>query len=94
MKKTKLFITSIVLMIIFLSVIQVVVSNSLSTVGVTLVKLQKEISFYKKENAILREKLLTASSLTNIASHAAELGFVEEKTYVLLPAPLPLAVKP
>lgn len=94
MKKTKPFVISIVLMILFLSIVQVVVSNSLSTTGVTLVKLQNEIIFYKKENTNLREKLLIASSLTNIASHAAELGFIEEKTYMLLPAPLPLAVKP
>lgn len=94
MRKPKLFITSIILIIIFLSVVQVVVSSSLSTTGATLGKLQKEINTYKKENTELKEKLLMVSSLTNVASQAAELGFIEEKTFVLLSAPLPLAVKP
>lgn len=94
MEKSKFFISGIILIIIFLSIIQVVVSNGLSTSGVILGKLQNEINLYERENTVLKEKFLTVSSLTNVASQAAELGFIEEKTYVLLSAPLPLAVKP
>lgn len=93
MKKPKLFIATLVIIMIFLSVVQVVVSNSLSTTGQMLGKLDKEIQSYKKENTLLKEKLLSVSSLTNVASEAAHLGFVENKSNVFLTAPLPLAVK-
>ena len=73
---------------------QVIISNSLSTTGITLAKLEKELALYKKENILLQEKVLHISSLTHIASVASELGFVQEKSQVYLSTPLPLAVKP
>lgn len=93
MKKPFLFLGSLFLLILLLSVVQVVVSNRLSTTGTTLGKLQDDISQYKKENAILREKVLIASSLDHIASSAAELGFAQTKTHVFLSTPLPIALQ-
>jgi len=90
MKKPILFIIAIISIIVSLSIVQVTVSNNLSTTGVDLAKIEEEISFYKKENTVLKEKLLVSSSLDNIASKAAELGFIEEKTRVFLSKP-PLA---
>lgn len=94
MKKPKLFISFIICIIIFLSIIQVIVSNSLSTTGILMSRIENEIKLKKAENAVLREKVLTASSLTNVASQAGGFGFVEEKTTVFLTSPLPLAIKP
>lgn len=79
MKKPILFIVLIITIIVSLSIVQVTVSNNLSTTGVELAKIEEKITQYKKENALLQEKLLIASSLDTIASKAAGMGFVEEK---------------
>ena len=76
----------------FLSVIQVVVSNRLSTTGPLFSKIEEETNFYKKENLLLSEQFLTASSLNNIALEAKALGFVEGKTKFVT-ASLPLALR-
>ncbi len=76
-----------------MSVVQVIVSNRLSTTGTELGELQDKITQYKKENAIIREKVLVASSLDHIASSAAELGFSDTNNHVFLSAPLPIALK-
>ena len=93
MKKPFIFLGSLVFLILVLSVVQVIVSNRLSTTGTELGKLQDDISNFKKENAILREKVLVASSLDRIASSAAELGFTDTKTHVFISAPLPIALQ-
>ncbi len=93
MKKTGFFITGLILVILFLSVLQVVVSNRLSTTGVELGRLQDEIKDYKNDNSIILEKLFTFSSLTYIADVAKAEGFVKNKSYVLVTSPLPLALK-
>lgn len=85
--------TFIIFTVIFLSVVQVIVSNRLSTTGTTLAQFEEEIMFYKKENSLLRERLLMASSLTHIASTAGEIGFVKNKSQVFFTTPLPLAVR-
>lgn len=93
MKKTGFFITGLILIILFLSIVQVVVSNRLSTAGVELGRLQDEIKEYKNDNAIVLEKLLSFSSLTHIADVAKGEGFVNNKSYVLVTSPLPLALR-
>lgn len=90
MKKPVLFIS---LIIVILSIVQIIVSNNLSTKGVLLGKLEDEIKAYKKENYLIREKLLLASSFTNIASKAGSLGFVDDKSQIVLSPSLVLAVK-
>ena len=77
--------------IIVLTIVHVVVSNMLSTTGIELDNLQTDLTKYKKENTILQEQILQASSLDHIASAAATLGFVSEKSPVVIDAPLPLA---
>ncbi|MBI2033137.1 MAG: hypothetical protein HYT10_01585 [Candidatus Levybacteria bacterium] len=94
MKKPVFFITIIFFIIIILSIVQVSISNSLSTTGIQLSKLEKEIAVYKRDNTLLREEVLSDSSLYNIASKASEMGFVEAKSRVYIGAPLPLAVRP
>lgn len=91
MKKPAVFIALNVAIITGLSIVQVVVANSISTTGIELSNIQHEISELRKDNAILHEQMLTASSLTNIASRASELGFEESKTTLVISAPLPLA---
>ena len=93
MNKPYVVIIALVFVIISLTMVQVVVSNRLSTTGLALGKLEESISEYKNENTVLKEKVLIVSSLTYIASSAAKLGFVQTKTPVFLSTPLPLALK-
>lgn len=93
MSKPTTFIFIIVCIMVVLSVVQVVISTSLSTAGIELAKLQDRQSYYSKQNALLQEKLLFISSYSYISSRAKELGFVGERIHMYL-SPLPLAVKP
>ena len=76
-----------------LSIAQTILSNMLSTSGVPMSKINKELQAYKTENTQIREKLFLRSSLINIASKAAELGFVESKSEFVLKTSMPLAVR-
>lgn len=93
MKKPALFLACVIVLVIILSLVQVVVSNRLSTTGLMLGKLEEESAFYKNQNSLLSEKLLLASSFTHLASTAAEFGFVEGKSQVSLTSPLPIAFR-
>ena len=92
MKKPILIIAFFIISIISLWITQVVISNRLSTTGIELEKIQSEIAKYKKENTLLEEKVLEASSLMNISKKAESLGFVESKSQIYLTNPLPLAL--
>jgi cell division protein FtsL len=92
MKKPVFIITFFIISIVSLWVTQVVISNRLSTTGIELEKIQSEIAKYKKENTLMEEKVLAASSLLNISKKAKALGFVESKSSVYLSNPLPLAL--
>lgn len=93
MRKPTIFVMFIVATIVFLSIIQIVVSNSLSTTGIELDSLDDKIKSYRKENSLLEEKLLQASSLTTIDSKAKILGFTEVKSEMVLTAPFTFALK-
>lgn len=85
MKTHKITITSaLFLVIVFLSVAQAFVSNRLSTSGIVLGEIEEEILLYKTENVALAEKFFMVTSLNNIASRAAVLGFVQEKSPLVL----------
>lgn len=89
--KNRTIISLLIIVILFLAVARVAVLNSMSTNGIELDKMQAEIDMYRKENTILQEKVLEASSLTEVASEAASLGFVDAKNEIYLNTPLPLA---
>jgi len=92
MKKSGIIIVFITSAIILLLIVQTILSNMLSTSGVLVNKIDKEIKAYKTKNAEIREKLFLQASLNNIASKAAELGFTEGK-FVALKKSLPLAAR-
>lgn len=84
MKKLILLTFPLLIFCIFLSIVHVVVSNMLSTSGVELDSLQLDLVKYKKENILLREEVLKNTSLTNIASSAARMGFIDAKSVINL----------
>lgn len=94
MRVYKIFISIIIFTILVLSGIQLIVSNALSTDGVELSLIEDKIKYYNKENAILKEKMLSATSFVLLASKASELGFALEKERIYLTDPLPVAVRP
>ena len=93
MKNPFLALVILILSIIVLSVTRVAVSNGMSTSGIALNQIQTEISDYKTQNTVLKEKLLSMTSLDYIASKASVLGFVESKTTISLNKSIPLAIK-
>lgn len=94
MKRQTFIVTFAIFTIICLSVAQVVVSNRLSTAGMVFEKIEDEIHFYRTQNSLLSERLLSSSSLNSIASRAAILGFVENKSQAfVLKTSLPFALK-
>ncbi len=78
MKRYTFLLGGLMGIIIILSVVQISVSNMLSTGGISLSKMQEEIANYQRDNAMLREKIYTQASLTNISHKADKLGFVQE----------------
>lgn len=93
MKKPAFVIISLLGIVIVLSVVKVIIHNRLSTSGVFVSKVEREIDFYKTQNAILSEKLLTQSSLTNISEKAEKLGFVKENSLMVIKTSRPLAAR-
>ncbi len=93
MKQPIVLIVANIIFILVLTLIQVIVANNLSTTGIELGEVQEKISAYKKKNAILHEQVLTASSLSSIASSAGELGFEEIKVSVVVANQPPLALR-
>lgn len=91
MKKPALIITFTVIIVLFLLMAKILVANSLSIGGVQLSKIERQIRSYQIENALLKEKVVLSSSLTHIASKAAKLGFVENKSTFALIKSQPLA---
>jgi cell division protein FtsL len=93
MKRPVFLIIFIFVTILGLGIAQISMANQISTTGSELASLQNEVDKYERENTILEEELLEASSFTNISKKAKELGFAESRTQVSLTAPLPLALK-
>lgn len=91
----KKFIVSIMMSIlVMLSLVQVILSNSLSTTGIALSRLENEVVEYKRQNALLHEVILTETSLTKIASKAATFGYLQGKSQIVIRGFVPIAAKP
>lgn len=93
MKRTKIIMACLIVLMLVLAGARVVVANTISTNGIALGEIQNKNSYYLRENMLLKEKVLTLSSLSNIASKAAVLGFVPVDHSISLNSPIPLALK-
>lgn len=91
MKRPTLFISFLILLVIGMSIVHISVANSLSTTGSTLSKIQDDLATYKKENTLLKEKILQASALMTVSDQAEKAGYVQIKSKISISHPLPLA---
>lgn len=92
MKKSYIIIIFLLGLVVVLSMAKAVLHNMLSTSGIFVSKVEQEVNFYKTQNAVLSEELLTASSLTNIIQKAQQSGFTNENTLMVFKTSMPLAV--
>lgn len=96
MKRGYILLSVLGLTIVVLSLVQITISNMLSTGGIELASVQSQIQDYQKDNAILKEQIYSVASLTHVAAQADKLGYVQgvsTKTLVIA-NPQPLAIKP
>ncbi len=93
MKRYKAILALLILLILVLGVIRVGISNRISTGGVELGTIEDEISFYRTQNLIYKEKIYTLSSLNHISSEAAKVGFVDSKASLAIGSSLPIAAR-
>ncbi|MEX2007636.1 MAG: hypothetical protein WD992_02590 [Candidatus Levyibacteriota bacterium] len=91
MKKPALILTTLISLVLLLSIVRISVANGISTSGLELKNIEDQVAAIRKENLIIQEKLLTVSSYTQIASKAAELGFVPSKTNLVISSSVPVA---
>jgi len=93
MKKPVLIIGFLIIVIFALSIVKTFIANRISISGLALEVIVSKINAYKIENTLLSEKLYTLSSLTNVSFQANTLGFVEEKSSLVLTNTIPIAIK-
>lgn len=93
MKRYKITIKLLILITLFLAITRVVVSNTISTSGVELGKINENIATLSLENSLISEKLFSESSLVMVASEAAKMGFTEGQEKLVLTNSLPIAAK-
>lgn len=91
MKRPVLLVALSVLIFLSALAVKIIISGRASTYGDWLGKIEEETEKYKTENMIIKEELLTLTSLEQIASKAAELGFAETKSQIVFSKSLPLA---
>lgn len=89
----KLILKFLIISALFLALGRVVVSNVISTSGVQLGRINEEIAVLRTKNDSLKEEFFSKSSLENIASEAAKIGFTDKKENFVLTSPLPIAVR-
>lgn len=93
MKKPILILSGLILVIIALTVTRAIVSNTLSTTGVDLSRIDQDIDSYQRKNALLQEKILQASAFTTLEQEAERKGYEAMSTQIVLTSPLPIAYK-
>lgn len=91
--KYKFLLKSLVISALVLALVRVVVSNIISTSGVELGRINEEIAQVKLQNDGLREEFFSKTSMENIATQAAKLGFTDKKENFVLTSPLPVALR-
>jgi len=77
--------------VIFLSLVQLVISHSLATTGEKVRQLELKATQLEKENAVLTEEINKTGSLSRIAKEAEKLGLVKATQVLHLTPEIPVA---
>lgn len=96
MKRSYILLSILGIAVVVLSVVQISISNILTTGGITLSRVNSQIQEYQKENAILKEQIYSVASLTYLGEEAEKNGYqpgVNSSTIVIANT-APLAIKP
>lgn len=93
MKTTTKILVSLILVVAGLLFARIIMSSAFSVDGITLAAMNTQIANLDKENIRLKEEVYTKSSYTTIASDAAQMGFVEERTQIAVNGVSSLAIK-
>lgn len=93
MKKPIVLLSILIFVILGLFVVRTAISNRISTSGVELGKTEDTVKKYETENTMLREQISALSSLSNISSAAAKIGFVESKSAFAISTARPIALR-
>lgn len=94
MKKYKILLAVLIVSFLGLIALRTIAANRISTDGVLLSKIQEEMAYYKTENLKYKERILALSSLSNISSKAASLGFIDSKIGFVVGRSVPIAARP
>lgn len=92
-KLTQKILLGLILIAGALVLTRIVLSSAFSVDGIALAKMNTEMSSLDRENMLLKEKIYTASSYTMIASDAATMGFVEEKSQIAINGASSIAIR-
>lgn len=93
MKKTTKLLLALLLLVGGLLLVRIVMSSAFSVDGIALDSINTQIAAVSKDNMLLKERLYTKSSYATVASDAANLGYVEQKSQISLSGTSPLAIK-
>lgn len=93
MKRPAQIIGILILSVIMLSTVKIYISNSVSTSGIVLGKIQEEIDNYKLANSIISEKLYSESSLTEVDLKAESLGYTDKRLDYVISSQQSVALK-
>lgn len=91
-RKNYLF-SLIILIVLFLAVTKIIVSNRLATFGQRLTQIDQEEMALKKERYLLEEKIYQLSSLESVKERAEGLGFDRAKEIVYYGREVPMALR-
>lgn len=82
----------LIITVVSLQLVNVFLVNTIASGSVEAAMIQNEIDKIEEKNAIIKTELLKYSSFTRVASRAAELGFGDEKSFISVKTPLPVAI--
>ena len=91
MKKPIIILVLLFITIGALVVTRSVVSARITTSGLELSQIRQETHDLRTENAIIREKIFSLSSLTHVSERAEKVGFVESDQVFAVSGSKPIA---
>jgi hypothetical protein len=90
-KLKKTTITALLIIAIISQAVNIFISNTTALNSIEASKIVKEIDAYSETNLELKDKVLSYSAYTTIASRAAALGYTDSKEIVSVYSPVKVA---